>query len=72
MIDRIFDKFGFIITAVVVIAYLFVLLYSGISAENDRIRQAWLDGYRQQQIESLPEVGVEVHKKPAVGLLGKG
>lgn len=62
------------VTTILILAavHFGTLIYFGISAEKDRIRQAWLDGYHHRQLESLPEIGIETHKEPAAGLLGKG
>lgn len=35
-------------------------------------KAGYLDGYRQQQIDSLPAVGVDMTKRPDPGLMVKG
>jgi len=43
-----------------------------IAAMPDGYRQGYMDGYRAAQVEQLPSVGIEKHKRMNPALQGKG
>lgn len=61
-----------IATILAAIAMFFIVLMSLVDTSDGEYNRGYLEGYRQQQIESLPAIGVEKHKRVAAGLIGKG